>query len=161
MQASIIPPADAGSDDIFKHLFRVAGPDYFALSPYFASFFVQAAREMGYYGYDTQPLKKLLSIRSSKGYLKRIMLPESAGDVRFTTAMYDKVYHYLEENDPKMILIYGEVDPWSATRVPGFKGKKNRQIYIAPRGSHSTRINTMPEEVKNKIIRQLNDWIAE
>ncbi|OAV69076.1 Prolyl tri/tetrapeptidyl aminopeptidase precursor [Bacteroidales bacterium Barb4] len=157
-----VPAPDADDETLFSHLVRIAGPDYFASNQDMGAFFVQAAREMGYYGYDTKPLRKLLSIESSAGYLKRFMLPESAGDIPFSAAlMYDKVYNYLKENDPKMILIYGETDPWSAVRVPDFKGKKNMQIYIAPRGSHSTRIRTMPEKTREKIIRQLNEWTGD
>lgn len=156
-----IPSLTAPDEDIFKHLLQISGPDYFAAEQALGSFFVQAAREMGYYGYDTKPLKKGLSIDSSKGYLARIMLPLSAGNVEFTPDMYNKVYNYLKDNDPKMICIYGEVDPWSATRVPDFKGKKNLQIYIEPRGSHRARINTLPQEMREKVLTQLNAWLAE
>ena len=60
-----------------------------------------------------------------------------------------------------MIFIYGEVDPWSASRVPTFKGKKNEQIYIKPRGSHGTRISNMPEDMQKQIMDQINKWLAE
>ena len=55
-----------------------------------------------------------------------------------------------------MIFIYGEVDPWSATRVPIFKGKVNEQVYIQPGGSHRARIGNMPEDMKEKILTQIN-----
>ncbi len=51
-------------------------PDYFAENQPNISFFVQAARELGYYGYDVKPFKKYLTIDSAHGYLNRIMLPE-------------------------------------------------------------------------------------
>jgi len=158
---STIPSLHADSKELFQHLTQISGPDYFSAEQSLGSFFVQAAREMGYYGYDTKPLKKLLSIESSKGYLHRIMLPLSAGNVEFSPDMYNKVYNYLKDNDPKMIFIYGEVDPWSATRAPDFKGKKNMQIYIEPRGSHRARINTMPNDIHEKILTQLNQWLVE
>lgn len=60
-----------------------------------------------------------------------------------------------------MIFIYGEIDPWSATRVPIFQGKKNEQVYIQPRGSHRARISNMPDDMKEKIMRQINEWLAE
>lgn len=154
-----IPIAGSSTEDFFDHLMRISSPDYFASEQPLGSFFVQAAKEMGYYGYDTKPLRKLLSIKDAKGYLKRIMLPLSAGDVQFDPGMYNKVYNYLKENDPKMICIYGEVDPWSATRVPDFKGKKNLQIFIQSRGSHRARISTFPEKTQKKIIEQLREWV--
>ncbi len=156
-----IPPLSTDTETLFKHLVSISGPDYFAKDQPNTSFFVQAARELGYYGYDTKPFEKYLTIKNSDGYLSRIMLPESAGTIEFRPELYQKVYNFLKENDPKMIFIYGEVDPWSATRVPSFKGKKNEQIYIQPGGSHRARISNMPEEMKEKILRQINKWLAE
>lgn len=156
-----IPLDGSSTEEYFDHLIRHSGPDYFVADQPLGSFYVQAAREMGYYGYDTKPFKRLLSIKSSKGYLKRIMLPLSAGDLPFDEGMYHKVYNYLKENDPKMICIYGEYDPWSATRVPDFKKKKNLQIYIEAGGSHRARIGTLPQKTQERIIAQLKKWLEE
>ncbi len=157
-----IPPTDADTPVLFDHLMAISGAEYFAEDQPNAAFFVQAARELGYYGYDTKPLRRLLTIDSSKGYLSRIMLPDSlVGTIAFDRALYEKTCAFLRDNDPKMIFIYGEVDPWSAVHVPLFKGKKNEQVYFQPRGSHLSRIGNMPEEVKHKIISQLKDWLGE
>lgn len=156
-----IPLISSDNETLFNHLVKISGPEYFVESDYFGSFFVQAARELGYYGYETKPLQKYLSIKDSEGYLNRIMLPKSAGNISFDTTLYYKIYNYLKDNDPKMIFIYGEVDPWSATAVPKFKGKKNQQIYYLPGGDHKARISNMPEEIKEKILVQLNRWLAE
>lgn len=159
---SIIPSVNADSQALFTHLVEMSGPDYFAEDQPNLSFFVQAARELGYYGYDTKPFKKWLSIDSSKGYLNKIMLPRECVDkVPYSNELYEKVYNYLKDNDSKMIFIYGEVDPWSATRVPQFKGKKNEQVYIQPGGSHRARIGNMPDDMKEKILTQINQWLAE
>lgn len=157
-----IPSLDADNQTLFDHLVGISGPDYFAEDQPNLSFFVQAARELGYYGYDTAPFKDLLTIPSSQGYLNRIMLPKELVDrVEFRPALYEKVSRFLKDNDPKMIFIYGEVDPWSATRVPDFEGKKNLQIYIQPGGSHRARISNMPEEIRSRIMAQLEAWLAE
>lgn len=159
---STIPSLTSDTETLFNHLKKISGPDYFAEDQPNLSFFVQAARELGYYGYDTAPFKGLLSISTSEGYLDRIMLPEElVGKIEFRPELYRKVYDFLKENDPKMIFIYGEIDPWSATRVPTFRGKKNEQVYIQPRGSHASRISTMPEAMKAKILTQINQWLAE
>lgn len=157
-----IPSKSADNKSLFNHLVEISGPDYFAEDQPNISFFVQAARELGYYGYDLKPFKKYLTIDSSKGYLNRIMLPsELVNKVDFRPALYNKVHDFLRDNDPKMIFIYGEIDPWSAAMVPAFKGKKNQQIYIQPRGSHRARISNMPEDMKERILRQINEWLAE
>lgn len=159
---TIIPSLSSDTETLFSHLKDISGPDYFAEDQPNISFFVQAARELGYYGYDTAPFKNLLTIDSSSDYLNRIMLPGSLVDkVPFSPALYNKVYNFLKENDPKMIFIYGEVDPWSATHVPSFRGKVNEQVYIQPGGSHRARIGNMPEDMKEKILTQINKWLAE
>ncbi|MDR2791643.1 MAG: aminopeptidase [Tannerellaceae bacterium] len=122
-QAEGIPARSADDETVFNHLMNVVGADYFAADTAMIPFFVQAATEMGYYGYDTEGLTGL-SIPHAEGYLPRVMLPDSIADgLNFSAAaMYDTVYRFLENNDPRMILVYGEVDPWSAARVPDFSG---------------------------------------
>lgn len=157
-----IPALDSDKETLFRHWMEISDPSYFSIGQDTEPFNVQAARELGYYGYDTKPFEKYLSIKSSQGYLNRIMLPDELKDkVEFRPELYQKVYNFLKDNDPKMIFIYGEIDPWSATRVPIFKGKKNEQVYIQPRGSHRARISNMPDDMKEKIMRQINEWLAE
>lgn len=157
-----IPSPSSDTQTLFEHLVELSEPNYFAEDQPFVPFFVQAARELGYYGYDTKPFQQYLTIDSSEGYLNRIMLPQDlVGKIEFRPELYHKVYNFLKDNDPKMIFIYGEIDPWSATRVPSFKGKKNEQIYIQPGGSHRARIGNMPEEMKEKILTQINQWLSE
>lgn len=161
-KTSLIPPLSSDTETLFKHLMRISSPDYFSEGQPTLSFFVQAARELGYYGYDTKPFRKYLTIQSSEGYLDRIMLPkELVGKIEFDPSLYHKIYNYLKENDPKLICIYGEVDPWSATHVPVFKGKINEQVYFQPGGSHLSRISNMPEEIREKIMNQIRKWLAE
>ncbi len=157
-----VPEPTASAADLFKHLLALREPTKFSHVPPYVSFDVQACRELGYYGYDTAPFKGLLTIKSAKGYLNKLMLPtELIDQVEFRPELYHKVYNFLKDNDPKMIFIYGEIDPWSATRVPTFRGKKNEQIYIQPRGSHRARIGNMPEEMKKQIMDQIHAWLAE
>ncbi len=157
---SAIPSRASNTRMLFDHLIDVSNPDYFADNPIFYPFNIQAARELGYYGYDIEPLRDLLYIKSSKGYFNRVMLKGSV-KIDYDTTLYYKVKSFWEQNDPKMIFIYGEIDPWTASRIPNLKGKKNLQIYIQPRGSHRTRIDTMPEAMRTKIINQINQWLAE
>lgn len=158
--AASIPPSSSSDDVLFSHLMAICDPSYFAENSSFIPFCVQAARELGYYGYDTAPLKKLLTIASSEGYFNRIMLPQGL-NIPFDPSLYTKTYAFLKENDPKMIFIYGETDPWTASRIPSFERKKNLQIYSCPGGSHTTRIDTMPEDMKADIKEQINKWLQE
>ena len=141
---------------------NIAGPDYFAQPNRYMPFDVQAARELGYYGYDIKPFKKLMSVKSTKGYLMQIMLPDSLQDINWDPSLYERTVKYLKENDPKHIFIYGEIDPWSASGVCTWLNcnkKENMRVYVQPRGSHLSRINNMPDDIKNEIIDRIRGWL--
>lgn len=160
---STIPANDADDDAIYKHFMDISEPSYFAKGGGNESFFVQAARELGYYGYDIRPFKKYLSIKSSKGYLKKLMLPEDAKHIKFDKTLSKKITKFLKKNDPKMIFIYGEIDPWSAAAPMWLdtSKKKNMHMFVQPRGSHRARINTLPENMKQEAINIIKGWLEE
>ena len=160
---STIPANNASDDEIYKHFMAISEPSYFAKGGGNESFFVQAARELGYYGYDIRPFKKYLSITSSKGYLKKLMLPDDAKDIKFDKTLSKKITKFLKKNDPKMLFVYGEIDPWSAAATTWLNTdkKENMHIFVEPRGSHLARINTLPEDMKQKAISILKKWLEE
>lgn len=156
---SSIPATTASDDEIFSHLLAISEPGYFTADSPNASFLVQAARELGYYGYDVQPFKQYLSIQSSEGYLHRLMLPEELKDMPFDKTLSKKITKFLKKQDPKMIFIYGQNDPWTAAGVTWLKNKKNIHVFIQPNGSHLARINTLPEAEKAKVMELINEWL--
>lgn len=156
---SSIPATTASDDEIFSHLLAISEPGYFTADSPNASFFVQAARELGYYGYDVQPFKQYLSIQSSEGYLHRLMLPEELKDMPFNKTLSKKITKFLKKQDPKMIFIYGQNDPWTAAGVTWLKNKKNIHVFIQPNGSHLARINTLPEAEKVRVMELINEWL--
>lgn len=157
-----IPDLRATDRELFDHLVKTSGPDYFRPDPYFLSFFVQAARELGYYGYDTKPLKPWLSIRNSRNYLHRMMLPPELDGIRFSSDLYRRTVKFLKKNDPRMIYIYGENDPWSSSGVCtwlDFSKKQNMHLYVDPNGSHTARISTLPPTQRQECISLLRKWL--
>ena len=156
---SSIPATTASDDEIFSHLLAISEPGYFTADSPNASFFVQAARELGYYGYDVQPFKQYLSIQSSEGYLHRLMLPEELKDMPFDKTLSKKITKFLKKQDPKMIFIYGQNDPWTAAGVTWLENKKNIHVFIQPNGSHLARISTLPEAEKAEVMELINEWL--
>ena len=156
---SSIPATTASDDEIFSHLLAISEPGYFTADSPNASFFVQAARELGYYGYDVQPFKQYLSIQSSEGYLHRLMLPEELKDMPFDKTLSKKITKFIKKQDPKMIFIYGQNDPWTAAGVTWLKNKKNIHVFIQPNGSHLARISTLPEAEKAEVMELINEWL--
>ena len=156
--ASHIPANTATTGVLFKHLTEISGPDYFATGQPTQAFFIQAARELGYYGYDIEPFKDLLFIRTSKDYLQRIMLPEGI-TIQFQPELYKKLTNFIETSDPRLIFVYGEYDPWTSVGITKLDGKKNMFVAIQPKGSHRARINTLPDSLRDKVIKTINLWL--
>ncbi len=156
--ASQIPANSATTEVLFKHLTEISGPDYFATGQPTQAFFIQAARELGYYGYDIEPFKDLLFIRTSKDYLQRIMLPEGI-TIQFQPELYKKLTNFIVTSDPRLIFVYGEYDPWTSVGITKLDGKKNMFVAIQPKGSHRARINTLPDSLRDKVIKTINLWL--
>ena len=161
---SSIPNTDADDEALFRHLLDVSNPMYFSYITPYSAFDVQAARELGYYGYDTTPFKGLLTLKTTKDYLRRLMVPDGQENIKFQKALYQKTHKYLLKEDPKMLFIYGSIDPWTASGVTNptyFKNKQNMKCFIEEGASHRVKIGTMSPENRSKILHTLSTWLGE
>lgn len=156
-----IPGSSATDKQVYDHLMQISGPSYFTVDSPNLSFFVQAALELGYYGYDIAPFKPYLSIKTSKDYLRQLMLPEEMKDLKFDKTLSQKIVNFLKNKDPKMIFIYGQNDPWTAAGVTWLKDKKNIHVFVEPGGSHLARIGTMGAKQKEEAVSILTKWLEE
>ena len=155
-----IPGKDASDREMLQFMDAVAGPDYWQIENPHAPFFVMAAKELGYYGYDVEPFKDLLSISSAKGYLHRIFLPDDAKEIKFDRRLSRKMDRFLKRNKCNMIFIYGEFDPWSAVRA-GDRHSATNHIFIQPGGSHRARIGTFDPGTQEQIKAIISGWLHE
>ncbi|MBQ3188089.1 MAG: aminopeptidase [Bacteroidaceae bacterium] len=155
-----IPVAESDST-IFSYFIKSCEPNYFSRKNDLESFSVQAVKDFGYYGYNVEPFKKYINPDDIEGYYKKVMLPAEWADTEFDDYNYRFVTDYLTDNDPKMIYIYGEWDPWTASGVTWLRdrNKKNIHIYVEPGGSHKARIRTMSKEVQQEIMDKLQEWM--
>ena len=161
---SSIPALTSDNEALLAHLIQITDPMYFSYITPYTAFDVQAARELGYYGYDTAPFKPYLTIKTSKDYLRRLMVPEGQENIKFEKALYEKTREFLLKEDPKMIFIYGSNDPWTASGVTDeayFAGKQNMKCFIEPGGSHRAKILSMPESTKQEILTLIGNWLEE
>ncbi|MBR6278435.1 MAG: aminopeptidase [Bacteroidales bacterium] len=156
-------PSKGESDIVwFKYIVDMVGPDYFASESDNTPFFYQVLREFGYYGYSLKNIKKYTDLKDTKHYVRDIMVPQEMRNTEFDKTVYKFTEKYLKENDPTLIFIYGENDPWTASGVAGWlncKKKQNMAVYVQPRGSHLSRISNMPPEMKKQITDKLDKWL--
>ena len=92
-EVSVLPAADAPDEEVLQCLLANAGPDYFSEGSAQAPFFVQAARELGYYPYDAEPFRAYTSV-DTEDYLRRIFLPEQLRGEKFSKRLYRKIVRY-------------------------------------------------------------------
>ncbi|WP_167605283.1 S28 family serine protease [Maribellus sediminis] len=154
-----IPATDAGDDVIFEHLVKISSPMYLSDEGVniFLSFYIQAARELGYYGYDTEPFKDYLRIKSAEGWMTKIYLPKDL-KVKYQPKTALAVKKFIDTTDSRILFIYGEWDPWSASafEVPQ---KDNFLKIVKPEGSHNARIGNLPEDQKALVKAKLEEWL--
>lgn len=155
-----IPVAESDST-IFSYFIKSCEPNYFSRKNDLESFSVQAVKDFGYYGYNVEPFKKYIDVNDIEGYYKKVMLPAEWADTEFDDYNYRFVTDFLTDNDPKMIFIYGEWDPWTASGVTWLRdrNKQNIHVYVEPGGSHKARIGTMPENIQKEILDTLDKWL--
>jgi hypothetical protein len=145
----------------FNHLIDICDPGYFSQTEIIPiqSFFVQAAKEVGYYGYDIKPFKPYLKIKDSKGYLQRIFLPENS-TFKFSKKTSSFIEKSINNNGKHVLLIYGEYDPWTASSLRLKNGSSAVKIVI-PKASHKVRVTSMPLVNRAEVYMLLETWLNE
>jgi len=153
-----IPTPDASDQEVFDFLMKVAGPDYFSRGYRNQPFHVQAAKELGYYGYATEPFKGLLHIESAEGYHNKLFTPDGF-TADFDRSLYDNMCNFFRTTDEEMLFIYGQFDPWSSVGAQEFENGRNVRVFIQPDGSHRARIRTFSEDKQQEIISIIKGWL--
>jgi len=65
---------------------------------------------------------------------------------------------YIRRDAKNVLMIYGGIDPWSASAME--PGKNPNVIKIVQAGnSHRTRIGTLPDAQKEMVINTLKKWM--
>jgi hypothetical protein len=157
-----IPSDTLSAGAMADWMFRVNDPSYFQDNSPFLAFNVQAAKELGYYGYDTRPFAPYMNSLDTYDYMHRLMLPESLKKLKFSASLYRQTVRFLRRSDPRMIFIYGQYDPWSASGVCQWldtSKKQNLHVCVQPAGSHLSRIGNMPTSMRRSIEAWLKAWM--
>jgi len=157
LDCSDIPVSDTTNEVLLNHL--VDGSDAYFFSDeaneYFQSFFYQALTQTGFYNYDTQPFKGLLTKVIEPDFT--MALPEGV-EVSFDPKPMQDIKNWIDNYGNNMIYVYGEIDPWSASAVE-LSNKTNALKMMHKGGDHRTRIKSFPDEEKETILNTLEKWL--
>jgi len=70
-----------------------------------------------------------------------------------------RVLGYLERESERVLLLYGEHDPWTACAVSLAPNGSNLR-FIVPGRAHEFRLDGLPEEMKQQVESTLKHWLA-
>jgi len=121
----------------------------------FEPFFAQANAELGYYGYDVKPFKEWLK---QKSYPNSVLGPLNL-PVHYSAVAMKSVDKWLRKKAERLICVYGECDPWSASAARIENNPKTLKVY-SPKGCHTSRISTLSEDQKTAVFERLHDWLG-
>jgi hypothetical protein len=154
---SEIPDQNANNESLLDALLRTVPAYTFSDSEItkFEPFFAQANGELGYYGYDLTPFKKWLK---QKSYPNSVLGPQNL-PVNYTNVPMKKVDEWLRTKAERLICIYGEWDPWSASAARIENNPNTLKLYAA-KGCHASRISTLSVEQKASVVTKLHEWLG-
>jgi hypothetical protein len=153
-----IPDGAADYREIFDNFTKVSGFSYECDQEWdkIKPFFYQAYKELGYYSYVPGDLKPLIKGFDEDTISSDIFAP--GGDtLRYIPETMQFVMKSLKENDPEIIAIAGEIDPWGATSLI-VDDIPNAYKFVKPGGCHITRISNLPPEMKKEVYELLEKW---
>lgn len=156
-QQNNIPNKNASLNDLFNHLVSVSSPSFFSNEGIEKeqAFFYQALTEIGLYSYQIADFTDYISYKEDLTF--DFTLPANVSH-EFNGEAMIKVNNWLQTDAQKIMFIGGEYDTWNSTSV-NLKGNNKCVKFTNPKGCHSTRIHSFPEDMKKDIIAVLEKWL--
>jgi hypothetical protein len=118
--------------------------------------YYQHLTELGYYGFDTTPVKDLLQVVHHPTNAR--FAPKNV-DLTYNPKYIEEVLDYVENKGNKILHIYGELDTWGAC-APSPKPHVDALKMILKGGDHATRIRHFSEEEQQRIYDKLQYWLG-
>ena len=121
----------------------------------FVPYYYQAGTQLGYPTLSTAHLDDLLQVpdtQEPKSYVPAD-LPVAYRDL----AIRD-IDGWVKNKAERIMLIYGEYDPWSAEQFQFGDGTRDSYRYIVPGGNHGSKIDQLPAAQRTEAIGKLRAW---
>ncbi len=143
---------------LFNYLDKTIGMGFYNDQTYFDLLpsYYQHMSELGYYGFDTTPVKDLLEIVKKPTNLR--FAPKNI-PIKFNAKYIKDVRDFIENKGKNILYIYGEYDTWGAC-APNPKPHVDALKMVLKKGSHTTRIKDFSKEDKQRIYDKLQNWLG-
>ena len=153
-----IPTKNATAKEQFNYLNKIVGISFYSDKTYFNLLpsYYQHETELGYYGFDTTPVKDLLKVVHHP--TNKRFAPKNV-DLTFNPNYIKEVRNYVENQGNKILYIYGGYDTWGAC-APNPKSHVNFLKMVLNGGSHKTRIKDFSLEDQQVIYHKLQNWLG-
>ncbi len=153
-----IPDKNASVDEMVEHFINVVGISFYNDKDveHYGPHYYQASTQLGYYGFDTKPFRR---------YIKAIgKNPHASFEPNKMKTEYDpkynkKVAKWLAKKGHRFIYIYGEIDTWSATKVPESNNVDSEWFILKGRHHGDARISSFDTDEKRRLIYALEKWL--
>jgi len=153
-----IPNETSTPKELFEYVNSVVGISFYNDETYYDLLpsYYQHMVELGYYGFDTTPVKDLIKVVHSPTNLR--FAPKNV-DLTYKTEYIKEVRDFAENKGKQILYIYGEYDPWGAC-APNPKPHVDALKMILQGGSHKARIKDFSDEDKQLIYKTLQKWMG-
>lgn len=153
-----IPSEDATGKEQIEYINSIVGLSFYNDKTYYDLLpsYYQHMVELGYYGFDTTPVKDLIQIVHNPTNLR--FAPKDV-NLTYNSNYIKEVRDFVENKGKKILYIYGEYDTWGAC-APTPKPYVDALKMVLPKASHSTRIKDFPNEDQERIYEKLRFWLG-
>ncbi|MBE0423830.1 MAG: hypothetical protein IBX66_07810 [Lutibacter sp.] len=153
-----IPTENATAAAMFNYINNIVGISFYNDQTYteLLPSYYQHLTELGYYGFDTTPVKDLLKVVHEP--TNKRFAPKNVY-LTYNPNYINEVRDFVENKGNKILYIYGEYDTWGAC-APNPKPHVNALKMVLKEGSHKTRIKDFSAEDQKIIYDKLQNWLG-
>jgi hypothetical protein len=154
-----IPAADATASALFRFLDATVGIASYSHqdADRYIPYYYQAGTQLGYPQTDVLHLADLLTFADVQE--PRFYVPAEIPVEYRPIAMRD-IDDWVKQRGERLMLIYGEHDPWSAEPFEFGPGTRDSHRYTVPRGNHGATIGQLPAGLRDEAIARLRGWVG-
>lgn len=162
--AAQVPAADAPAQALYDYLDRVnsgvVGTWSDATLTYYQAYYQQCANQLGYPANKESHLAGLLAYPGQD--VPAIYPPAGASKAYDGGASMRDIQAWVSTSAQRVMLVYGENDPWSAGALEVPAGAQARGVwkYTAPAGNHGSKLASLRSADSTQAYALLAEWMA-